>query len=266
MKFRVLFVAFNIVLLVSFLLIFLMPGFVLGWDYSMVFWQSNWPVAAIFVVVLLSLNLYFALNWRVFTLLENEAWEQLTTYLETKMEEKKRISRGRARILINAYVVSGRIDKITDLEHFLREHQPDSVPRLAMELGVPHLLSKDADDMTDYFEGLVDEPKTAQPLWVRWSYGFALMSQTRLEEARHQLRVVLDESNDLLLQPLAAHMLEPFGNRDEETSIRVRETRQKLAAKYRREKLSRELEKGRQSLHVLVIASRIEDAHNWVFA
>lgn len=265
MRFRVLFVAFNVVLLISFLLIFLMPGFVLGWDYSTVFWQSNWPVAAVFVAVLFSLNLYFVLNWRVFSLLETEAWEELTDYLEKQMEQKKRITRGRARILINAYVVSGRIDRITDLEHFLREHQPDTVPRLAMELGVPHLLSKDADEMADYFAELVAEPKTAQPLWVRWSYGFALMSQTKLDEAHAQLRAVLDESNDLLLQPLAAHMLEPFGTRDEQTSIRVRETKQKLATKYRPERLARELEKGRQSLHVLVIASRIEDAHRWIF-
>lgn len=265
MRFRVLFVAFNVVLLISFLLIFLMPGFVLGWDYSTVFWQSNWPVAAVFVAVLLSLNLYFVLNWRVFSLLEAEAWEELTDYLEKQMERKKRITRGRARILINAYVVSGRIDRITDLEHFLREHQPDTVPRLAMELGVPHLLSKDANEMADYFAELVAERKTAQPLWVRWSYGFALMSQTKLDDAHAQLRVVLDESNDLLLQPLAAHMLEPFGTRDEQTSIRVRETKQKLAAKYRPERLARELEKGRHSLHVLVIASRIEDAHRWVF-
>jgi hypothetical protein len=266
MRFRVLFIAFNIVLLISFLMIFLMPGFVLGWDYSSVFWQTNWPVAAIFVVVLLSLNLYFVLNWRVFTLLEREAWEELTSYLESRMEKRGKISRSRARILVNSYVVSGRIDKITGLEQFLRDHQPDLIPRLAMELGVPHLLSKDADEMAGYFEELVDSPQTAHPLWVRWSYGFGLMSQAKLEEARAQLMVVLEESNDLLLQPLAAHMLEPFGSRDEETAIRVRETRQKLADRYRPEKFQKELERGRHHLHVLVLASRIEDAHTWIFA
>jgi len=265
MRFRVLFVAFNVVLLISFLLIFLMPAFVLGWEYSAVFWRSNWPVGAIFLVVLLSLNLYFVLNWRVFTLLESESWEELTDYLERRMEASGSISRARARILINAYVVSGRIDRITEFEKFLREHRPQLVPRLSMELGVPHLLSRDAESMVDYFEPLVGQ-RASEQLWVRWGYGFGLMSQTKLEEARTQFMVVLEESDDLLLQPLTAHMLEPFGSRDEETAIKVRETRQRLVAKYSRDRFAKELERGRQQLHVLVIASRIEDAHSWLFA
>ena len=52
MKFRLLFIIFNFVILASFLLIFLMPAFVLGWEYTSVFWSTNWPVGLVFLVVL----------------------------------------------------------------------------------------------------------------------------------------------------------------------------------------------------------------------
>ncbi|MFP4377660.1 MAG: hypothetical protein ACLFP4_11510 [Spirochaetales bacterium] len=266
MRFRFLFVAFNVVLLVSFLLIFLMPAIVLGWEYSGVFWESNWPVAAAFLVVLIVLNVYFIYNWKTFTLLEQEKWDELILSTEEQMRRRGRISKGRARILINAYVVSGGIERIRDLEAFLRDHQPSLVPALAMELGVPHLLSKDANEMAAYFGELRDDGRTSQPRWVRWSYALALLNQEQFDEAAAEFRTVLDESNDLLLQPLTAHMLERFGARDEATAIEARETKSKLRAKYSREKLARELDKGKQNLQILFLAPKIQEAHEWIYS
>jgi len=266
MRFRLLFIAFNVVLLVSFLLIFLMPAIVLGWEYSGVFWESNWPVAAAFLVVLIILNAYFIYNWRTFTLLEQEKWQELIEYIEDQMRRRNSISKGRARILINAYVVSGSIDRIRDLEAFLREHQPALIPPLAMEIGVPHLLSQDADEMAAYFGELRDDGRASQPRWIRWSYALALLNQERFDEAALEFRAVLAESRDLLLQPLTAHMLERFGARDEATAIEARETKNKLREKYSREKLSRELEKGKQNLQVLFLAPKIQEAHEWIYS
>lgn len=265
MKFRILFIIFNVVILASFVLIFLMPAFVLGWEYTSVFWTSNWPVAAIFVVVLAGLNAYFVYNWKVFTLLEQEDWTGLIEHLEHAAFQKERISRQRARILINAYVVTGQVERIKQFEEFLREKKPGLVPKLAIELGVPHLLSNDGDEMVAFFGDVKDMHGLAQPLWIRWCYAFALMTRGEYDNARAELNAVLEESKDPLLQMLTAHMLEPFGAQDEETAQRVKDTRAALHSRYTRDKIDRELERQRQNLQVLFLSSRIEEARDWVF-
>ena len=55
MKFKAIFVIFNLIILVSFLFIFLIPFFMLGWDYTQVFWTENWSVALVFVGVMAGL-------------------------------------------------------------------------------------------------------------------------------------------------------------------------------------------------------------------
>ena len=265
MKFRLLFIIFNVVILASFLLIFLMPAFVLGWEYTSVFWSTNWPVGLVFLIVLGALNGYFAYNWRVFTLLEREDWDALIGYLETVVLEKKRFTRQRIRILVNAYVVKGRIEKIGDLESFLRDARPNLVPRLAIELGLPHLLSNDGERMVGYFGEMKDRENVSDPVWVRWCYAFALMTAGRYDEAKGELVAVLEETRDPLLRVLTAHMLEPFGSQDEQVAQRVKDEREALRSKLTRDRIDRELERQRQNLQVLFLTSRIEEARDWVF-
>lgn len=266
MRFKFLFVAFNVVLLVSFLLVFFMPALVLGWDYAGVFWSDNWPVGLIFLLMLAGLNAYFAMNWRVFSLLELEDWAAVVSHLDERMRERGKISRNRARVLINALVVSGNVARITEVEAFLREHQPGLIPKLSMELAVPHLLSQDAERTQRYFGELVDDRRANDPYWVRWGLAFSLMSQSRFDDARAELSRIVTEFDDPILQPLAARMLDQFSGQDESVARQVADARDSLRKKYSRERMARELERQRQNLQVLFLASRIEEAQRWVHA
>ena len=265
MKFRVLFIIFNVVILASFALIFFMPVFVLGWEYTRVFWSANWPVGVVFVLVLGGLNAYFAYNWRVFTLLEQEDWEGLIAHLERAAYDRKRLTRARARILINAYVVSGRLDRIRDLERIVRAEMPHLLPRLSIEFGVPYLLSNNGSEIIGYYGSMKDVPGLAEPLWIRWAHAFGLMIESRYDEARAELCAVLQESRDPLLRSITAHMLRPFGDGDEGTAGLVADARAAIRAKYSRDRIDRELERQRPNLQILFLTSRIEEARDWVF-
>lgn len=265
MKFRVLFIIFNLVILASFVLIFLMPAFVLGWEYTSVFWSNNWPVGVVFLIVLAGLNAYFLYNWRVFTLLEQEEWQALIDYLERWTFERKRVNRQRTRILINAYVVTGQVDRIRRLEGFLREEKPREVPQLAVELGIPYLLSQEADAMLAYFGEAKDMEGLAQPQWVHWCYAFSLLNAGRFDDAKAELLAVLEQTRDPLLRLLTAHMLEPYGAQDERVAEIVREERGQLHSRYTRDRIDKELERQRHHLQVLFLSSRIEEARDWVF-
>ena len=91
------------------------------------------------------------------------------------------------------------------------------------------------------------------------------MTAARYDEAKVELAAVLEETRDVLLRVLTAHMLEPFGAQDERDRAAGADEREALRAKLTRDKIDRELERQRQNLQVLFLTSRIEEARDWVF-
>ncbi len=81
MKFRTIYILFNVVIAVSFVFVFFLPFFLLGWDYSLEFWKGSWYLALFFIVLLGVLNAFFAWNWKVFSLVEKEDWSGLSAHL-----------------------------------------------------------------------------------------------------------------------------------------------------------------------------------------
>ena len=98
MKLKAVFLLFNAVLVASFLLIFLMPLFLLGAGSFPLFWGRNWIIGVVFLATLAAVNLYFALNWRIFTSLEREDWPALIVQLEERV--LRRGGAATARVLV----------------------------------------------------------------------------------------------------------------------------------------------------------------------
>lgn len=265
MRFRILFVVFNLVILASFAAIFLMPAIVLGWEYTRIFWSGNWPIAAVFVSVLGGLNGYFIYHWKLFTLLEQEDWSGLVSYLEQRVFQRRRVSRQHLNVLINGYVVTGVPQRITRIEEFLVKTRPRLVPRLAPELGVPYLLANDAEAMERFFAPLVANPRTASPLWIRWNHGLALRLLGRTDEARGQFVAVLESTRNPLERLLSAYLLDMLDGNPDDVTVLVRKARSELAAAYSRDAWERKLESMRQSLQVLVLASLTRSASDWAW-
>ncbi len=265
MKFKLVFVAFNLIILFSFLFVFLLPFFFLGPQYTQVFWLENWYLAALFLVIIVVLNLYFAKNWRLFGLLESEDWHGLVEYLEREVFERKRLRRQHLRLLVNAYVVVSEPDKITRLEEFLRSRSPSLVAEFAVELGIPHLLSNDSDAITEYFGGLSRNSKTKNRDWVRWGHAFGLMLKESYEDAKSELLELLDQRKDPVLQVLTAYMLESYRRHDEQVARRVQEELNRLRNAWSAAKWQKQLERSRSNLLVLVMAKLLQDASSWAF-
>ncbi len=265
MKFRTIFAVFNIIIVVSFLLIFLMPYFVLGWEYTELFWRNNWFLGIIFVAILGALNGYFVHNWRLFSLLEQEDWPNLIAYLEARVFEKGRTNKQRMRILINAYVVTSQPDRTMRLEQYLRENKPAVIPQFALQLGIPYLLRNDPEAMEQFYGEMKEESNCADPLWVRWNYAFALMLQQKLDDAKAVLLSIAPQEKNPVLRLLTLYLLDAFTSTDEEVRQVVRNGTEQLRAKYPGEKWQAQLERRRDSLQVLVLSKLIRDATEWAF-
>ncbi|MEE8441735.1 MAG: hypothetical protein V3S41_08445, partial [Spirochaetia bacterium] len=249
----------------AFALIVLIPVFVLGWEYSQVFWRGNWPAAIVFAAVLGGLNTYFGINWRLFTLLEREDWQGLIEHLEQKILVKNRLGKQRLRVLINSYVVTGASDKITELEIRLRDIDPAWVSRFPLEFGIPHLMKNDAPAMERFFGEMKERSSCPEPVWVRWNYGFALILQQKLDEARAVLMSIADEAKNPVQQLLTAYLLDSVSVHDESVQSVVNRLRSALQSRYKGDRWERELERHRSGLQVLVLSKLIGDASRWAF-
>ena len=97
-------------------------------------------------MILAVLNGYFGRNWRVFTALEREDWDGVIEVLENRIFRYHRVNSGDVRLLVNAYVVRSRTEGIARLEGELRKHKPAALPKNALLLGIPHLLSNDGNE------------------------------------------------------------------------------------------------------------------------
>lgn len=266
MKFKVIFLVFNAIVVVSFLFIFLIPFFMLGWDYTRMFWAENWTVAVVFIAVLAGLNGYFLWNWKLFTLLEREDWYGLIDYIEDRVFTKKRLGKQHLRVLINTYVITSQPEKITQLEQFLRENRPALVPRFALHLGIPHLLRNDAEDMKSYYAEMRSHPKCADREWINWSYAFSLMLNQESENAKEVLIDLQRRTKNDVLALLTLYLLDAFTVSDKQVNNIVLERKKGFQSKYTPEQWNKEVEKNRGNLQVIVLSKLVRDASAWVFS
>ncbi|MFP4363697.1 MAG: hypothetical protein ACLFR1_07485 [Spirochaetia bacterium] len=266
MKFKTIFIIFNTVIIFSFLFIFLMPLFILGTEYAFLFWSQNWYLALLFLVVIIVLNSYFAKNWKLFSLLEQEDWPHLQDFLEQKIYNQKRIRNQYVRLLINTYIVTSSLAGISRLETFLREHKPKLVKRYALSLGMPYLLKNEAKKTQEYFGEFLHGKGVKNLGWIKWNYSFALILQNKTEEAKDYLLSVLESTNDHVLFLLTAYMLDAFSSSDETIRQEVSKARELIQDKYTPAGLEREVEKHRENIQVVILSKLIQDAADWVFS
>jgi len=267
MKFKTIYILFNAVILISFGFIFLMPLLLLGSDYFTLFVSKNWIAGVLFLFTLIIINGYFLGNWKLFRLLENEDWHGLIRLLEQRAYQKGRMRRGSIKMLINAYVVTSSVDKISGLESLLREKKPTLLKTYALQFGIPYLLKmKDDPKSAETYFGRAAELKSVPHRdWLRWSYASSLLLQRQFEAAKVTLLDLLDSDPDLVLELLTVHGLSFFANLDPELAKRVEVERKRLAGRFTAEQWDKKIESNSRHIQIVLFNGIIRDAKQWLF-
>ncbi|MEX2444810.1 MAG: hypothetical protein WD492_14500 [Alkalispirochaeta sp.] len=265
MKLKVVFIIFNVLVALSFLFVFFMPALFLGWEYTRVFWTSNWYLAAVFVAVLVVLNTYFVTNRRLFSALEEEDWDAVISVIEDRVYRKHRYSTGNVRLLVNAYVVTSRSEKVQQLEDHLREKRYAVVQRNALIFGIPHLLSNDGEEMARYYGEFLESSRGVDRDWIRWNYAFAQMLRKNLDEARHILQDLCNRSKPGIIAAVSAYLLSAYAEDSPEAVDLSNRTRTAIRAAMSRKEWNRKVEKARGDLHVLVLSKLLQDVEEWLY-
>lgn len=264
MKFKIIFILFNVVVICSFLVIFFMPLAMLGWEYTQSFWGENWYLPLVFVAIIGVLNAYFIANWKMFTLLEREDWDGLIAYLENKIYQKGRIRKNHIRVLVNAYLVTSQTEGIGRLEKKLKSDKPNMVPSFALLLGIPHLLKNNPQDMAEYYREYLDI-KNDDRGWISWNYIFALMLMKNNGEAKGQLGKLSGEVKEPVLSLLTYYLMDAFKD-DEELGAILTEGRTRLKKKYTQGMMEKEIDKNRENIQVVILSRLVQEALDWLYA
>ncbi|MCF7927543.1 MAG: hypothetical protein K9L68_00505 [Spirochaetales bacterium] len=266
MKFKAIFIIFNGVIVASFAFVFLMPLFLLGSDYAALFWERNWYIAILFIIVIAGLNFYFLSNWRMFMLLEKEDWDALKAFLHEKIFPKGRFSKQHVRLYIHTCLVKSDLEALKEIEGYLRKKRPGYLSSFALSLGIPHLAANDALDMQEYFGTFLDKPRVQEPEWIRWNYAYSLLMQKKRDEAKDLLLDLEKDSKDPVVRLLSLYLLDAYGASDSEIRERVDNSRSKFIRAYPKSKWEKELNKRSDNVQILVMGSLIRDAAEWMYS
>jgi hypothetical protein len=261
MKFKTIFIIFNIIVSFSFIFMFVLPLFILGLDYASLFWERNWPLALAFAAVLAALNAFFAMNWRVFSLLERENWPELCELLETKVMVKGRLAAHLVRLLVNTYLVRSDLESIGKLEAFVAERKPALLRRFAVLFGVPHVLKGDAADCAAYFGRFEGRKGIAQPEWLEWDKAYALLIAKREGEASAAFGALAAKARDPVVKALSAYL---YANSSRDAA-NAEEWRASMAKRYSPAAWERELERAKTEAQAVILSKLLDDATAWLY-
>jgi len=251
---------------ISLLFVFAMPFFALGSQYASSFWASNWPLALVLFGVLLALDLFFALNWTLFGLLEREDWPALSVYLEKRVVDKKRWSPRLTRLLANTYLVLADAAAVIALEGKVAEAKPALLDRNALVFGVARVLKGDAKETVSFFSNRIGRKNLENPDWVAWYLAFSLLLAKDFSRAADTLIPLAATSKDALVTGLSWHFLGEtlslaLPDRKTEIAEAVEKARSRvLSTLPTKESWNKEIARANADIHVVVLSQSLEEA------
>lgn len=271
MKFRTIYILFNVVVLISFFFVFFMPFFLLGPGNSLEFWKSNWYLALVFLAVLAALNVFFILNWKVFVLVEREDWSSLSAHLVDLIFTRKSYSGRHVALLVNAYLLQSDIKGIGLLEAELLAHKPALLRKHALLFGVTRLLQNKSAEAEAFFQPYLGAKDVDNREWLRFDYAFSLVLQRRFGDASAYLKEGLG-CKDAVLALLSAYLLGSLvataTTQPGEAAALVAQAdscRAALRKRFPPQRWTREVERAKSEIHIVILSKLIDDAGTWLF-
>jgi hypothetical protein len=272
LKFKSIFIIFNILIVFFLVIIGLLPVIILGGGFAGSFWRSAWPLGAVLLLALVVLDIFYFTNRKLFRLLEREDWPALADYLESLVIRKGRYSSRLVRLLANTYVVMSDSAAVMNLENKAAIAKPRLVDNNALIFGAAHILGGDTAGAVKFFSARMEKGavKGRDALWVRWYYGFSLLLSRQFDKAAAEFKVLAFESADALIAGLSAYFLsdkimknssDPLDNKHaaEEGRKRIRETVKSLR------EWEAETAKIETEVHAAILRNYLGEAGAWLF-
>ncbi len=293
MKFRILFALFNIVLISAFLSIIFLPFFAVSPSFMTQFWKDHAVVPVFFIACLVALNLLFALNWPVLSLLEREDWPGLANYLEASVLGKNRLHRRSIRLFLESHVLLGDFAPIETLSDRLARAKPALWRHFAPRIAAALILAGSYQKALAIAESALDCRLSRQTReWCVFYAGLARFMQKDYATATASFIPLARSGAEPLVVALSGYLCTVgFGRLEAETggknggknggktggdqapteAARVapgaaREARERISSRFRKDSWRRYLERERADIRIVILGSLTDQASTWLFS
>jgi hypothetical protein len=270
LKFKSIYIIFNISIVFFLLAVGLLPLFILGPDFARGFWAIGWLLFVILFLALAGLNVFYFSRRRLYYLLEREDWPALQEYLEQRVISRGRYSPRMVQLLANTYLVMSDSAAVTALENKTAIAKPALIEANALVFGAARILGGDPAGAAGFFSLRLAGGKAKDLQWVRWYYGFALLLNRQFDKAAAEFTVLAAESADALITGLSAFFLadtlQKYTENPEVCEAKAREGRERVRYSLKTIKgWNREAAKIETEVHAAIIKQYIGQAGAWLF-
>jgi hypothetical protein len=270
LKFKSIFIIFDVIILFFLLLLTVMPIFTLGPSVTPDFLTSIWPLFLVFLAALIFLNVFYVLKYPLFRLLEMEDWPALIRYLERKVIQDGHYSASLVRLLANTYLVMSDSAGLTSFEAKVAIAKPALLESNALIFGAARILKGDYTGAEVFFKNRLHGKAKRDRDWLQWYYGFSLLLERRFEEAAGQFRALAAFSTDAMVTGLASWFLFDVlaKNTDQgETALKsAGEGRVRLCKDIKtRKDWEKEGAKLETEVHAVILKKYIDKAADWIY-
>lgn len=265
MKFKALFLLFNIVLFSTFLLLFFLPA---------VFFKSITPTSIIslslFLLFIALVDYFCIANKNFFIYMEDNNWNELATLLEKRIFEKGKLNNSNLKMLCNAYVLLSRFDAIERLEIFVKEIKPTLYEKNILIFVTNSLLKTDFENAKTKICAIADKlPKNDL---VQFFAGFSHYVTKNFSEAFTYFNKVLLDTKDCTLQSfctffIAEHLANVLDDSLVQNAVQnANATKQKIVQSYTKQKWQQLMQKQKSELYGLVLSPLIPQVEAFLYA
>ncbi|MDR0451609.1 MAG: hypothetical protein LBH15_01040 [Treponema sp.] len=271
MKFGVVVVLSNAILFAFILLILFLPVVILGPQNAGIFWKGAWPAGVFFLLVLVAMNVFYALNFRLYYLLEREDWPALARYLEKRIIDEGRYHSFGVRLLSNAYLLLSDSEGLANLENKVAAAKPALLEKLALIFGAGRIIRKDYTGAARFFADRLACPNASGGEWLPWYEGFALLLDSQYAAAADRLSGLARDAKDPVVTALSAWILgqalaPALPEQSGDFAILSEQCRKRVRGIFpRRAAWDRKTEAIQDEIHAVLISKYLEDTADWLY-
>jgi hypothetical protein len=248
----------------------LFPLLLSGPEFTVNIRYITFPLLLFMALLLVSICIFFFVNYRLLSLLERENWPALAYYLEQKIFVKGRYNSRKVRLLASSYLVISDYTSVLKLESKAMLAKPSVVEKNVLIFGAARVLSGNYKSAAVFFKTYLEKGKAGDKQWLRWFYGFSQLLNGAFNLAEPEFASLAVSSDDALITGLSAYFLHNSvmkHSKKPEQCLSIAENGRKRIVKSLVSigGWKKEADKLGTEIHVAIISKYIHEAGNWLF-
>ena len=239
-----------------------MPITVFELSYITEFWLKNWYLPLIFLLIILSINLFFVFNWSIINYTKTGNWDGVVSILEKRIYERRIITYSNIRLLVYSYFLLGKENKIKVLEKYIKDKKKALYNKTFLMFCCANLISDSNNSLKIYFEEAVNNKSLVGMDWILINYAFVLIKGKEFDKALLALKKIEIKKNPVLELTQLYFMYIAAMQEEQQKIIHLKEA---FTKKISAEKFEKKFEIEKGDLHILFLSKIINQAKEWAY-